>query len=233
MSMFHAVRTSISNVFIGTVIASLTLALAGSANAALIISQYYEGANSDKFIEIFNTGPNSVDLGAAEIRVGLWSNANRELWKTSVTPGNNLPLTGTLAANSSYLIRNTGAAAPPYAVSGANLDNINVINFNGDDSVVLYSGATYSFANVIDAFGVTANSFVDTSYVRNVSVTSGTNADFNAAEWTQFSLASVASATATSNERLGFHAIPEPTTLALAGLGLFGFLALARCRRLA
>ena len=175
-----------------------------SASGELIISQYYEGAGSDKWIEIYNPGGTAVNLEEAGYRLGLWSNvANREGWKTGVAPNANIPLTGTLAAGGTLLIRNPSALLPSYAV--ADLDSSGVCNFNGDDSIVLYTGGTYAFANVVDAFGLTGNTAADKSYVRKTSVTAGVNTDFNAVEWDEFAPTAVDEAAPMTNERLGYH----------------------------
>ena len=52
-------------------------------------------------------------------------------------------------AGGTYLVSH-GGQAPAYAV--ANVASNNLL-FNGDDSVVLYTGSIYNFANVVDAFG--------------------------------------------------------------------------------
>lgn len=198
---------------------------ASAARADLIISQYYEGASNDKWIEIFNTGASSVDLTASAIRLGLWSNANRELWKSGTAPSASITLSGTLAANSTYLIRNSSAALPAYATADVSSGSL---TFNGDDSVVLYSGSTYAFANVLDAFGLTASTAADTSFVRNSSVLTGVNTDFNASDWTQYAVADVNTANSTSRD-LDIHVVvPEPSTAALFGLA--ALLLYRRCR---
>ena len=190
-----------------------------SANASLIISQYYEGASSDKWIEIYNPGPSTVDLTADGYRLGLWSNANRELWKTSTAPTSTAALSGTISSGSTLLLKNSSAALPGYA-SGTNNA---AVNFNGDDSVVLYTGAVFAFANVVDAFGATANSFADKSFIRKSTIITGVNTDFNAADWEERTLAVVAGAASNTPEYLGYHtatAVPEPATAGLLALGL-------------
>lgn len=186
-------------------------ALAMPANGVLIISQYYEGTGSDKWIEIYNTDSTSVDLGTGNFRVGLWSNANREGWKTSVAPNTQVALSGTIAGNSSILIRNASTVNPSYAVGAANA----AVNFNGDDSFGIWQSTDTTFASgeMIDVFGATANLFFDTSYSR-IGMTP-TTSDFSSSLWQQFTLAEVASAVSGSNERLGdFTPVPEPTTWA-------------------
>ena len=190
-----------------------------SCNASLIISQYYEGASSDKWIEIYNPGVAAVDLTAGSYRLGLWSNASREAWKSSTAPNSTAALTGSIAPGATLLLKNSAAALPAYASGTAHT----AVNFNGDDSVVLYTGAVFAFANVVDAFGALANSFADKSFTRKSTVTTGVNTDYNAADWNEHTLAVVAGATSTTPEYLGYHtttAVPEPASAGLLALGL-------------
>jgi hypothetical protein len=173
----------------------------------LIISQYYEGAGNNKWIELFNPGNEPVDLGAAGYRLGLWQNAAREGWKSGSAPAIATVLSGTIAPGATYLVSHGEAVVPAYAA--ANVAS-NGMLFNGDDSVVLYTGATYNFANVVDAFGLTGNTAANCSYVRAQAVVSGVQADFHASDWIRFEYANVDAADANVPERLGWHAAGEP-----------------------
>ena len=175
-----------------------------ATSRALIISQYYEGARFDKWIEIYNPGSVAIDLAGGEFYLGLWANINnRELWKTGGAPSFSMALTGSIPPGGTYLLSHLQAALPTYATAAQ--ANSQVINFNADDSVVLYTGATYAFANVVDAFGMTASNAMNTSFVRKNTITTGVNTDFNAADWDEFSNTAVDSAAAGTNERLGYH----------------------------
>ena len=175
-----------------------------ATSGALIISQYYEGARFDKWIEIYNPGSVAIDLAGGEFYLGLWANINnRELWKTGGAPSFSMALTGSIPPGGTYLLSHLQAALPTYATAAQ--ANSQVINFNADDSVVLYTGATYAFANVVDAFGMTASNAMNTSFVRKNTITTGVNTDFNAADWDEFSNTAVDSAAAGTNERLGYH----------------------------
>ena len=175
-----------------------------ATSRALIISQYYEGDRFDKWIEIYNPGSVAIDLAGGEFYLGLWANINnRELWKTGGAPSFSMALTGSIPPGGTYLLSHLQAALPTYATAAQ--ANSQVINFNADDSVVLYTGATYAFANVVDAFGMTASNAMNTSFVRKNTITTGVNTDFNAADWDEFSNTAVDSAAAGTNERLGYH----------------------------
>jgi len=201
-----------------------------SASASIIISQYYEGSSFNKYIELHNAGSSAVDLDADEYNLSHWSNAAREDWKTGGSPTDTQALSGVIPAGGTYLVAHTQASDPSYALP-ADASGLGGVNFNGDDSSVLWTGTTYSFASVVDAFGVTGSGFSNTSFVRNADVLSGTNADFNASQWTEFSNSDVDNALAGTNQRLGEHAvIPEPSSF-VGMLLLFGMAGVTMRRR--
>jgi hypothetical protein len=173
----------------------------------LILSQYYEGSGDNKWIELFNPGAAPVDLDAAGYRLGLWQNANRENWKAGAPPAIATVLTGTVAPGSTYLVSHGAAAAPAYAA--ANVASNGLI-FNGDDSVVLYTGTEYDFANVVDAIGLLSNTAANCSYVRAPAVCCGVTTDFDAGDWIRFDYAAVDTADVEVSERLGWHGIAQP-----------------------
>lgn len=193
-----------------------------TANGAVIISQYYEGASNNKWIELCNTTSVAVDLSVGDYRLGIWSNTNREGWKTGAGPTATIDLNVVIPANGTILIENSSAALPTYAVADVSSGSL---TFNGDDSVVIYTaGSSYAFLNVVDAIGLTGNTAADTSFVRVSSVVSGINTDFNPAHWLVYTNAAVDSAGNGVNERLGVHAVPEPAAALLGGIGLLGLL---------
>lgn len=173
----------------------------------LILSQYYEGSGDNKWIELFNPGAEPVDLDAAGYRLGLWQNAGREGWKTGSAPAFATILTGTVAPGSTYLVSHGAAAAPAYAAANA---ASNGLIFNGDDSVVLYTGTEYDFANVVDAIGLRSNTAANCSYVRAPAVCCGVTTDFDAGDWIRFDYAAVDTADVEVPERLGWHGIAQP-----------------------
>jgi predicted extracellular nuclease len=209
---------------------ALTLILAcSSVRADLVISQYYEGASNNKWIELVNTGATSFDLST--VSLSLWSNANTEAYKTNGTPTQIAALSGTLASGGVYLIAHASAVLPSYATPNAT--NNFIINFNGDDSVVLSLGAAFTTASILDAIGFTDaanagageganNSFVRTSTAAGWSTTAGSNATSFPSVWTQVTNAAVDGAATGTNERLGFStlpvAVPEASSFLFGGL---------------
>lgn len=196
-----------------------------AGEATLILSQYYEGSGDNKWIELFNPGTEPVDLDAAGYRLGLWQNAGREGWKAGTAPAIATVLSGTVAAGSTYLVAHGAAAAPAYAV--ANVAS-NGMLFNGDDSVVLYTGAAYDVANVVDAFGLLSNVAANCSFVRTADSHCGVAADFDSNGWVKVAYADVDAADLNVPERLGWHSAGEPSppvdppTLANLGLSAAG-----------
>jgi len=185
---------------------SLTLQ---SSQADIYISQYYEGASNNKWIEIYNSGESAVDLGAGGFRYGIWNNSPANIgWKTSTTANGSFSISATISAGGVLTLANSSSALP-FAASRANIAN-GTVNFNGDDSVVIYTGTPYAFANVVDAFGMTATSTTgspgtDQSWSRKTSVTTGVNTDFSSASWDGFSNAAVDGAAVTTDERIGVY----------------------------
>ncbi len=186
---------------LGWVAVGVAATTALNAMGGLIISQYYEGASYDKWIEIYNPGAEAVDLTAGGYRLGQFSNTAREAWKTNGTPTLTVALSGTIAAGGTYVVSHNSATNPIYATA----DQTANWGFNEDDSVILYTGSTYDFANVVDAFGLTGSTAKDKSLVRTNTVTTGVNTDFNASEWEEFTNADANNAAEGTNVRIGYH----------------------------
>ena len=110
---------------------------APQACGELFFSEYVEGSYFNKALEIFNGSTAAVDLAA--YRVELYSNG-------SATPSQGVNLSGLLAAGGVFVMAHSSAAVDILDV--ADLLSSTVVNFNGDDAVVLkHSGA------IIDVIG--------------------------------------------------------------------------------
>ncbi len=105
--------------------------------SGLFMSEYIEGSSYNKAIEIFNGTGAAVDLSAYTLE--LYANG-------SSTPSQTMTLSGTVAHGDVYVIAHPNADAAILAQADAT--DSNVINFNGDDAVVLKQNGT-----VIDAIG--------------------------------------------------------------------------------
>lgn len=201
------------------IVLATAVALAGTAHAqGVTITQYYEGTSFNKWIEIRNISNSSVDFASGGWRLGQWNGANAEGYKTGAAPSFSVDLTplGTVPAGGVALVWNTAATLPTYAVSDADLDGGSVLNFNGNDSVVLYTGgSTFATANIVDAIGFTnlgnegANkSFVRTSLDPGWDTTASSNATSFPAVWASYTNTAVDTAAAGSPEYLGESTLP-------------------------
>ena len=112
---------------------------AAPASGDLFISEYVEGSSFNKAIEIFNGTGATVDLSASGYTLELYSNG-------ASVPTAALGLTGTVADGDVFVLAHPSAAAAILAVADATSGS--VINFNGDDAVVLRRNGA-----VVDAFG--------------------------------------------------------------------------------
>ena len=122
-----------------TPLALVIASLSAPASANLIISEYVEGSSNNKAVELYNTS--GAELSLDGYTISLYSNGNGDL----ADPNNSLALTGTLAANATYVIVNAGSADE----LKANADTESTITyFNGDDALVLTKDGA-----IVDSFG--------------------------------------------------------------------------------
>lgn len=124
-----------------TILGLLTFLLASAITHAqctdLFISEYIEGSSNNKAIEIYN--PTGVPVNLSGYSLKLYSNG-------SATPTSSVTLSGILLPYDVHVVYNTSAFA---AISSVGDQTSNgVINYNGDDAVALFNGAT-----AIDVFG--------------------------------------------------------------------------------
>ncbi|WP_323975970.1 ExeM/NucH family extracellular endonuclease [Aeromonas hydrophila] len=115
------------------------LALAGPAQAQLLISEYLEGSGNNKAVELSNLGSDLVDL--SQYRLALYANGK----PLSESPTNSLALQGTLAPGATLVLANPSASSE--ILAKANRTSGNLV-FNGDDALVLYRGS-----EIVDSFG--------------------------------------------------------------------------------
>jgi predicted extracellular nuclease len=112
---------------------------ASAAPSELFLSEYIEGSSFNKAVEIYNGTGSAVDLEAGGYALELYSNGN-------VAVSQSVALTGTIADGDVYVLAHGSADAA--ILAQADQISSSVINFNGDDSVVLRKGGV-----VVDAFG--------------------------------------------------------------------------------
>ena len=190
----------------------------------LIISQYYEGASNDKWLEITNIGTSVADL--TNYYLGLWFNTN----SPSGNASSDLQLSSvqaTLNPGASILIQNGSASLPNYT-SGT---SSSVANFNGNDPIALMQGGE-DWSDRIDCIYNTNTWGSDKSFYRKSSVLSGNTGISTldgTGEWTEVTNAAVDGASSSATEYLGTHvytapgSVPAPSALSISSLGLTSF----------
>ncbi len=126
-------------------LAGLVVALSAQAALAqpadLIFSEYVEGSSFNKAVELYNPTAAPVDLGGYTLE--LYSNG-------SPAPTQTVALSGTLAPGAVFVAAHP--SADPAVLAVADLTDGAVVNFNGDDAVVLRQGVVA--VDVIGQVGV-------------------------------------------------------------------------------
>ncbi len=112
-----------------------------AATTDLFFSEYVEGSSNNKAIEIYNGTGAAVNLSSYTIEI--YSNGNS-------APNATATLAGTLADSEVYVLANTSANAT--ILAKADDTDGGVVNFNGNDAVILKKNGT-----VIDAIGQVGN----------------------------------------------------------------------------
>jgi hypothetical protein len=112
---------------------------ASAATGELFFSEYIEGSSFNKAVEIYNGTGGAVDLAAGGYSLELYSNG-------SATVSQSVALSGTIADGDVHVLAHGSADAA--ILAQADVTNNLVINFNGDDGVVLRRGGV-----VVDGFG--------------------------------------------------------------------------------
>ncbi|MEK4484672.1 endonuclease [Psychrobacillus sp. FSL H8-0484] len=160
----------------GLVLPVMPSKVVAATNASdLIISEYIEGSSLNKAIELYNGTGASIDL--SQYSLELHTNG-------AAVAGAKINLVGTLESEMTYVVYNSGANAD--IKSKGNLINNTVINFNGNDPVVLRKSGT--IIDSIGQVGPTTNFAADVTLVRKSNIVAGDTIIDNAfdpsSEWT-------------------------------------------------
>jgi hypothetical protein len=153
--------------------------------ATLIISQYVEGSSYNKYIELYNATSETINL--SEYTLELYSNG-------ATSASQSITLSGTLDPGAVIVLGQTATLYNP------DLLNSTVINFNGDDDLVLKHNGV-----IIDSFGqigVREEIAKDVTLIRKSGITSGDTNPYDAYdlnEWDSYPIDSI--------EGLGSHTV--------------------------
>ncbi|BDD07165.1 endonuclease [Aureibacter tunicatorum] len=178
-------------------ITALLCLMQSSLQAQILITQYYEGSSTNKWIELTNVGNDSIDL--SQYQIALWAiGGSSGSINITGSPSNKKALAGILGANSSILLgKNNNGSEVPY-IGADFFDASNVINFNGNDGIALLDLNN----NILDMAlnGINAK---DKSYGRATSVNSQ-NPIFDSSEWVEYSRTDVQNAASDDPAYLGY-----------------------------
>lgn len=117
------------------------LLTATAFTGGLFISEYVEGSGSNKAVELYNGTGAAIDLAAGNYSLEVSFNGGTSM--------RNIPLTGVVAHNGTYIVGDALAAA---AITSISNQLVSGGLWNGDDAVYLKQGAA-----IIDIFGVIGN----------------------------------------------------------------------------
>ena len=102
----------------------------------LFFSEYVEGSSYNKALEIYNASPDAIALGDYQVLVSFDGGPTER----------SISLTGTLAAGDVFVLAH--GRADPAILATADMTSSFVINFNGNDAVILKKGDA-----IIDVIG--------------------------------------------------------------------------------
>lgn len=160
----------------------------------IFFSEYIEGNNFNKALEIYNHTGADIDLGKVQIK--LYSNATS-------SPSQSMTLSGALSPSEVFVVAHPDAQSE--ILTAADVTNGSVINFNGNDYIELYYGNA-----LIDVIGYYENSaylIQDVTLVRRSDVNRGST-QFDLADWEAYDINTIT--------YLGSHEIEHDTPLAIS-----------------
>ena len=121
----------------------------GNETVNLFFSEYAEGSSNNKYVEIYNPSSSSVNLSNYQIKgtnngTAWGDNGEREL-----------ALTGTLAANSVYIICTDAADQTILDKANLALPYESPVHYNGNDAIAIFGiDSSGNFTVIMDVIGV-------------------------------------------------------------------------------
>lgn len=145
-----------------------------TGNANLFISEYVEGSSNNKYIEIYNPTNEVIDLSAYAI--DLNTNGGASWSKDGTGYSNYSELSGTIAAKSTIVYKNSNATIYPGEATVCN-----AINFNGNDPVGLFKNGV--LIDIIGTFNGGSADFAKDVTLRRKSNVTAPSSTYNASQW--------------------------------------------------
>lgn len=145
-----------------------------TGNADLFISEYVEGSSNNKYIEIYNPTNEVIDLSAYAI--DLNTNGGASWSKDGTGYSNYSELSGTIAAKSTIVYKNSNATIYPGEATVCN-----AINFNGNYPVGLFKNGV--LIDIIGTFNGGSADFAKDVTLRRKSNVTAPSSTYNASQW--------------------------------------------------
>lgn len=143
-------------------------------NADLFISEYVEGSSNNKYIEIYNPTNETIDLSAYAI--DLNTNGGASWSKDGTGYSNYSELSGTIAAKSTIVYKNSNAE-----IYSGQATVCNAINFNGNDPVGLFKNGV--LIDIIGKFNGGSADFAKDVTLRRKSNVTAPSSTYDASQW--------------------------------------------------
>lgn len=145
-----------------------------TGNADLFISEYVEGSSNNKYIEIYNPTNETIDLSAYAI--DLNTNGGASWSKDGTGYSNYSELSGTIAAKSTIVYKNSNAE-----IYSGQATVCNAINFNGNDPVGLFKNGV--LIDIIGTFNGGSADFAKDVTLRRKSNVTAPSSTYDASQW--------------------------------------------------
>ena len=181
----------------------------GISNSPIMITQYYEGSGSNKWIEIKNISKTQTPENTYYLAL-YWNDDAKSPIGNKPSRNYSLPA---MSVGEILKFRSTLAATEPaYAIDGKEIAS-SICGFTGDDILVLStSNDETCWENRIDIIGKSSNWGVDISFVRKYGCEEvEPNTGYDSSDWFNYDIIDINNALKDSNQRIGNHYIGTTT----------------------
>ncbi|WP_430411439.1 lamin tail domain-containing protein [Kordia sp.] len=191
----------------------------GAGSSDIMITQYYEGTMTNKWIEVKNIS--GAIIPANTYYIVVLNNADADTPATadpsdsgSLSFNNNVLISTDMAIDEVRRYKHDTAVLPAYASPGETGYDGNPTTefpssaslFNGDDLVIITTTVdSNSWANRVDVIGDGTSWGLNRTFVRNSCVSSGPSVIWSPGDWVEFTNSEVENAVVGTNPYLGEH----------------------------